>query len=83
MCFFLVLLLLDSHLAFGYPPQWTSDWFTLSANSGAESKVSVPHPLAEVPLKVKVMVRPTTGANAGMVFEGESVNIVLGHELDL
>ena len=70
MCFFLVFVLLDSHLAFGYPPPWTSDWLILSANIDAASKLSVPHPLAEVPLKVKVMVRPSTGANAGMIFEG-------------
>mgnify|MGYP003573965586 CR=1 FL=1 len=51
-------------------PSWQSDWVTMQSQAGADSFMELNHGLDELPLKGKVLVRPLSGPNAGLVFEG-------------
>lgn len=51
-------------------PSWESEWLTLQSQAGADSFMELSHDLNELPVKGKVLVRPLTGPNAGLTFEG-------------
>ena len=50
-------------------PSWQSGWIRMASQQSSESFKEIDHNLAELPLKVKVLVRPTSGPNANYVFE--------------
>ena len=51
-------------------PSWQSEWFPLSSQAGSRSFMEVHHGLNKLPVKGKVLVRPMSGENAGLSFEG-------------
>ncbi|KAK2158979.1 hypothetical protein LSH36_161g16045, partial [Paralvinella palmiformis] len=62
------------------PADYESDWMLMVSQNSQKSFKEVEHGLEEVPLKVKVLVKPIRGPYEGWIFEADSSSWTLGRD---
>ncbi|KAL4226254.1 hypothetical protein ACF0H5_014237 [Mactra antiquata] len=53
-------------------PVFVSEWILIRSQDPSLGERAIPHGLGEIPYKVDVQIRPTSGPNAGWIFSGDS-----------